>query len=227
VQIDTRAEAEAGLDRFDQVAPSVRFESGRLRITCESCSDPRQQLLATDVRPSDPQGQTYSLVLERSGDAPVTLRAANVQALSHPRAVLQEVGTDRSYDLRADSTVQLRPSDETMRLRLLVGTASYVEDERVPSAPEKVALLPNYPNPFSERTTIEYALPEPQEVRLAVYDALGRRVRVLVDERQSAGTHQVRWDGTTASGRQAASGLYLIRLEAGATEQTRKMVLIR
>ena len=65
-------------------------------------------------------------------------------------------------------------------------------------------------------------LPVVSEVTLAVYDVLGREVSVLVNERQEAGVHEVRLDGSNL-----ASGVYIYRLTAGSSVQSRKMILIR
>ncbi|MEX0680955.1 MAG: CHRD domain-containing protein [Balneolales bacterium] len=83
-------------------------------------------------------------------------------------------------------------------------------------------LQQNYPNPFNPVTVIRYDLPEPNEVRLEVFDLLGRPIATLVHGRQQAGTHQAVWDG---SGQ--ASGIYIYRLRAGDYVQTRRMTLIK
>ncbi len=67
----------------------------------------------------------------------------------------------------------------------------------------------------------------PSEVRLDVYDAAGRLVRVLVDANKSAGRHQAVWNGRDGLGAQAASGVYFYRLDARSFTQTRKMILLR
>jgi len=67
----------------------------------------------------------------------------------------------------------------------------------------------NYPNPFNPSTVISYQLPVVSNVRLAVYDLLGREVRVLVDAKKDAGAHEVRLDGSGLSG-----GVYIYRLLA-------------
>ena len=89
-------------------------------------------------------------------------------------------------------------------------------------------LQANFPNPFNPSTTIPYQLAAPTQVRLVVYNTLGQVVRVLVDQHQPPGSHQAVWDGRDSSDREAASGTYLFRLEAGtAFSQTRQMALIR
>jgi flagellar hook assembly protein FlgD len=64
-------------------------------------------------------------------------------------------------------------------------------------------------------------------VKLAVYNTLGQLVRTLVNEARSPGQHEVRWDGRDESGRAAASGVYLARMEAGSFRQTQKMLLLK
>jgi hypothetical protein len=81
-------------------------------------------------------------------------------------------------------------------------------------------LLTNYPNPFNPRTTIKYELPKASDVRLAVYDLLGREVSVLVNEGKDAGVHEVRFDGSGL-----ASGVYFYKLTAGSNVKTRKLIV--
>lgn len=97
----------------------------------------------------------------------------------------------------------------------------------LPAVPAVFALEQNYPNPFNPTTTIRYALPRGGEVLLTVYDVLGQRVAVLVDGPQDAGEHAVVWDGRDETGKEAASGMYLYRLEAEKSAAVRKMVLVK
>ena len=88
--------------------------------------------------------------------------------------------------------------------------------------PRAFLLSQNYPEPFNPSTTIEYQIPINTFVSLEVYDALGRKVRTLVNERQSAGTHSVTFSASNLS-----SGVYFYRLSAGNFVQTKKLMLIK
>ena len=92
--------------------------------------------------------------------------------------------------------------------------------------PYSFTLAPNYPNPFNPGTVIPYVLSETAQVRLEVYNLLGHRVRVLVNERQSAGSYGVMWDAWDGSGQGVGAGVYLYRLTVGAQTATRSMVLL-
>lgn len=94
--------------------------------------------------------------------------------------------------------------------------------------PASFKLLPNYPNPFNQQTTIPYTLAERAQVRLVIYNALGQAVRTLVDESQEAGDQEVVWDGQDQGGQEVASGIYLCRLEVvGKYTEARRMSLVR
>jgi hypothetical protein len=83
-------------------------------------------------------------------------------------------------------------------------------------------LWQNFPNPFNPTTVFSYQVRVVSDVRLAVYDLLGRQVAVLVNERKEPGNYQVEFDATGL-----ASGTYIYRLTAGGYVQTRKMVLVK
>jgi hypothetical protein len=88
--------------------------------------------------------------------------------------------------------------------------------------PKEFILLQNYPNPFNSGTTIRFSIVKAMEVRLAVYDLLGREVQTLIDEYKQAGIYTAFFDATDLS-----SGVYFCRLQAGEAVETRPMVLLR
>ena len=94
-------------------------------------------------------------------------------------------------------------------------------------APASFALHQNYPNPFNPSTTIEYDLLREGNVSLKVYNILGSEIAVLVDARQSAGTHSVSWSGKSKSGVLVGSGVYFVRLESNGLVDVKKLVLVR
>jgi nitrous oxidase accessory protein NosD len=92
---------------------------------------------------------------------------------------------------------------------------------------EALALHGNYPNPFVGSTTIEFDLPEATDVRLEVFDLMGRTVTTLVDGLMDAGSHQVTWNGTSSTGKAAASGVYILRMKAGDQQLTQRITRVR
>ena len=121
--------------------------------------------------------------------------------------------------------------------RFQPGSVAAVDGGLVGEVPGEFTLEQNYPNPFNPRTVIRYGLPTSCEVRLGVYDVLGREVCLLVDAKKDAGVHDVTFDGS-----HLASGVYLYRLQVRPPDspirrqarsgtddfiQSRKLILVR
>jgi len=109
------------------------------------------------------------------------------------------------------------------------GSGDEVAPESAPqvTVPAVVKLLGNFPNPFNPSTSIAFELPRDMRVRLAVYDLRGGLVCSLIDEAQPAGRREVFWDGRDASGRAAASGVYLYWLRTEDGELSGRMTLTK
>jgi hypothetical protein len=88
--------------------------------------------------------------------------------------------------------------------------------------PEQINLRQNYPNPFNPVTTIQFDIPVSSDIRLEVFDILGRNVEILADEFRSAGTHSIVFDAASLS-----SGVYIYRLTVQSYMQSRKMTIIK
>ncbi len=90
------------------------------------------------------------------------------------------------------------------------------------NVPEKFSLYNNYPNPFNPSTTIKFDVAKMQNVKITIYDVLGRAAGVLVNETLQPGTFEVKWDASNFS-----SGIYYFRMETQTFSDTRKMVLVK
>ncbi|KPQ01087.1 MAG: extracellular concanavalin A-like lectin/glucanase [Bacteroidetes bacterium HLUCCA01] len=123
-----------------------------------------------------------------------------------------------SVDLVPEAELQYATASRFMLHIELNATSVDVEQ-----LPTRYELAQNFPNPFNPSTTIGYALPEVADVRLEVFDMLGRRVATLVrNETHPAGNHAVTFDASMLT-----SGVYVYRLQAGSTTITRKLTLIK
>lgn len=106
---------------------------------------------------------------------------------------------------------------------LTINDVVSIEDPGDPvTLPDRPMLLENYPNPFNPVTHIRYALPAGMQVRLTVYNNLGQRVAVLVNENQPAGFHTVRFEADDQ-----VSGTYFYRFQVIGYQEVRRMLLLR
>lgn len=119
-----------------------------------------------------------------------------------------------------ENTIQVNLTGETEILAVFEeGVDTGLVSEELPS---EFVLSQNYPNPFNPVTVINYQIPVVSDVRLEVYDLLGRSVEVLVNQELQPGQYSVSFDAT-----QLSSGTYILRLIADGQIFTKKMMLIK
>ncbi len=225
-------QADSGFDALDSreapgFGPHVRLSSlaGGVR-------------LAGNVKPMGEGGQWWDLELavERPRDLfrtseTVTVRLGEsgirpegflLYALDQSRQELL-VLRDNRFSVHLDAT------HPVVSIRLILGTESFAQQSAMGTAltPAETALEQNFPNPFRERTSIDYQLHETLPVRLEVYNILGQEIALLRRAEQPAGVYRLEWDGRDNAGRQMPSGVYFYRLAAGGEHFTRSLTLVR
>ncbi|UCH09851.1 MAG: hypothetical protein JSU61_11650, partial [Fidelibacterota bacterium] len=127
----------------------------------------------------------------------------------------------------------LPASEEGKSLYFTVPGGDYVLTHTDPVAADEFRSLPqmilsqNYPNPFNASTSIPFSLKQRMQVELVVYDLRGRDIVHLPKGLLNPGTYQFYWDGYTASGREAPTGIYIARLLTPGYSQSIRMLLLR
>jgi hypothetical protein len=96
------------------------------------------------------------------------------------------------------------------------------ENNTLNNAPEKFALYQNFPNPFNPSTNIKFDIAVTSNVKITVYDVLGKVVDVLVNQQLEAGTYNI-----TYTNAQLASGMYFYELKTGDFKYIKKMTLVK
>jgi flagellar hook assembly protein FlgD len=93
---------------------------------------------------------------------------------------------------------------------------------------EPFKIWPNYPNPFSQSTNFSFYLSKPSTVSLEIYNILGQKVRTVAkNEEFSKGKAYLSWDGRTDSGKKAAPGVYLYRIDIEGDSRVNKLMLLK
>jgi hypothetical protein len=155
-----------------------------------------------------------------------TLKESDYTATSWPRfaAALAsaKIAKSQNYSPSVSADTTLGAATDSLKAGIdgLVKTPDGVATKG--NTPEAYTLRQNYPNPFNPLTVLSYQLPVVSNVRLIVYDLLGREVAVLVNQSRDPGAYSLQFDATGLS-----SGVYLLRLTAGKFVQTRKMVVAK
>jgi hypothetical protein len=232
--IGFRPDARRGRDRHDIAkAPPVRAPYLQVQARAGPAADGLPH--AASYQPFGGTGGAWTLTVRARLDDPdatttvhLHLRDVGTRPPDTRRYVL-DPEKERRLAIQNDRVAVEVQSGEPRRLRVLVGTEAFAEAKSgdVSLQSFTTGLSGNYPNPFTRATRIEYQLADRRRVTLAVFNVLGQRVRTLVDEPQDAGGHAVTWEGENRYGRPVGSGVYFVRLTAGRTTKTRKMVLVR
>ncbi|MEO6694315.1 MAG: T9SS type A sorting domain-containing protein [Ignavibacteria bacterium] len=118
------------------------------------------------------------------------------------------------------------PEDSSEVLVIKTDSTGYVQPVHIVTIsseiPMKFNLFQNYPNPFNPSTKINYTIPNTQYTILKVYDALGKEVAQLVNQKQKAGSYEVDFDG-----KDLPSGIYFYKLSTGDFSDTKRMILLK
>ena len=161
---------------------------------------------------------SYEFELDAAAAKAIAAKNVVETSVADPLALTGD-GLDKSLALTGGEKGTSLTDDQP---RFVITSSGPVGSEVAPELPAKFELAQNYPNPFNPATVISYALPEQAQVRLAVYDMLGRTVAVLVDGQQAPGRYDMTWDASNHS-----SGVYIYRIDAGGLTITRKMTLVK
>ena len=97
-----------------------------------------------------------------------------------------------------------------------------IVNEHPSETPKQINLYQNYPNPFNPATTIQFTLASAQHVSITIYTILGKEVETILDKNMYAGDHTVIWDA-----KDKPAGVYMYRLVAGTTTETKKLLFIK
>jgi hypothetical protein len=204
--------------------------TGPLSASRTFVPDSTQRPVGVDLAAFAAEGEVGAVAVSWAGPDPADrFRVYRSEAEAGPYVALGPTFTgDDSYTFRD--------------VRLVVGRTYYYRLERTVAggwsrlygplraqalAPERFALVGAAPNPFNPSATISFEVPRPLPMKLVVYNALGQRVRTLVDGALEPGVHRVAWNGLDDIGREVASGVYLVRMEAPGFEKTLRVTMVR
>jgi hypothetical protein len=187
-----------------------------------------------DARPVPASGTSWAMEVSSTVRDVIRLSFEGMENLpAGVSAVLIDQAVTSTVDLRQAASyayVNTSPGS-SRRFSIAIGGAEYIQGAlaREGAIPDAYQLGQNFPNPFNPLTTIRYGLPVSSHVTLTVYNVVGQKVALLVDEDRPAGYHAVAFDGV-----HLASGVYLYRMSAEAVDgsaqgftEVRKLTLLK
>ncbi|TSA22610.1 T9SS C-terminal target domain-containing protein, partial [bacterium] len=215
IEIGVESDAKDGLDALDQRMPRS-LEKASLYFDRTEW-DRTYSEFGKDIKAESNQLKKWEFTVEGKLLEKKLIRATGMETIPESDDVVL-VDRERGLvvDLRQREEYSVEMVKGKMAFSVMVGRREIVEAETEKLMPTEVKVGPNYPNPFNPETIIPIELPKTMEVRIVVYDILGRTIRTLHDGIMESGRHYVRWNGRDELQRKLASGVYLYRVEMSA-----------
>ena len=213
-----------------QSLPSSDLSDGKVRIPMDiQTTESGQYTLNWNLPESHMFSGSYFIrdnetgeVIELQGGESYSFDITDKDAIQPKEAETTHPMSEITDNLSSQSNTHRMNSEATQRFELLIAATGIDGLTELGAVPEDFTLAQNYPNPFNPTTVINYQLPVSSEVRLEVYDMLGRQVATLINGQVSAGRHTVNFDASNLS-----SGVYLYRLVAGSQIMTKKLTILK
>lgn len=191
-------------------------------------NDPGIQFNWTNASDPDSEPLTYNFYL--SGEDLITGATFDTLISGIPDTTIfissNLLNNNYSYLWTVDVSDGLLLTASTNAWRFTFVHATAISDQGM-NIPATFDLGQNYPNPFNPTTNINYQIPIQNDVEVAVYNILGEKIRVLVDENQTAGFYTLQWDSKNDTGNQVAAGIYFYRISTEKFTNSKKMLLLK
>lgn len=205
-------EASSELDAFDfrkpraiAAIPSVSFN--------RSAWDKNYGIFATDIRPEFEEQESWDFEVQSAQREPLQLTLSGINHIpSHFAVYLIDAARAHYVNLREDSLYNFTPATDITKFTVRVGKAGALQEELDALIPKEFALEQNFPNPFNPTTAIPVTVPVTTEVKLKVYNLLGKEVKTLYAGSLAPGRHFFNWDGRDEAGHALGTGVYFYRL---------------
>ncbi len=186
-----------------------------------------KDLRVFEGRPVDIENDKIDLIVKLNSTGFYSIKAGKMENIPEDWEIkLTDKKVNQSVNLRERKGYEFyfdgEDEDISERFYIEVSRSLTSSNDGKENIPGSFQLKQNYPNPFNPVTVIEYELPIQSDIKIEVFDILGRLVVTLVDGRKSAGYHSVQLDA-----RNFSSGAYFYRIKAGDFVQIKSMMLIK
>lgn len=221
VNIGFSEDSKITYDPNDRFAPPGDFVSTELVIV-NSKIEKEYKRLFKDYRGTIDDEQVYDLEIKTTPGKDLLLSFSGLDYFPGYKYCLIDTQLNKLYRVDNSDNLTLSFAHETNRFKFIIAKEGIIDEYEAMSNPAQFALLQNYPNPFNSSTVIRYNLSGEGHVILEIFDALGQKIKTVLNKFQQAGTYEVFFEANDLS-----SGVYLYRITAGNNIDSKKFVLTR
>ncbi len=229
VSFGTADKALSGCDAMDYNKPRAWNDLPGVSFFRPQWNE-RYPYFASDIRPAgNDEKQSWEFTVSGKMGARLQLTFDGVADIPEALSVyLLDSAHGRVTDLRAENCYSFVAPATQSKLQILVGDKKDIQSDIDAVVPQAFQLGHNYPNPFNPQTAIPLALPRQADVRLEVFNLLGKHIQTLYNGSLDTGRHVFIWDGRNTQGALAPSGVYFYQVTLDNHKRyTRKMILMK
>jgi len=222
---------ESSLNTFDNediLAPPGDFNKADIRLYNSNLGISYKYLF-TECRPIDENGMQFEVKTKNLTGKDLNINFTdNINNYNNIEFYLLDLHVNKMYNLKEVTDIVMPKYYKENTYKILIGNEGFIESIKNSLQPKEFKLYQNYPNPFNAGTVIRYSLPKESFVNITVYDALGRVVKVLQNDKINEGFHELFVEMNNN-----ASGVYFVRVNAKTIEgndtfsETKKIMLLK
>ncbi len=215
-------------DDEDILAPPSDFANADIRLYNNDLGISYKYLFS-ESRPVDENGMQFELRTKNLTGKDLIVNCLNaLNKYENLEVYLLDGRISKLYNLKEISNITIPKYYKENVYKILIGNEGFIESVKNSLTPTEFKLYQNYPNPFNAGTVIRYSLPNECFVNITVYDALGRVVKVLLNDKINEGYHELFVEMNNN-----ASGVYFVRVNAKTVDgsktfsETKKIMLLK
>ena len=178
--------------------------------------------LSKDIRKSDNDLYKFELRINTFHNS--YLKFTGINQFEYDNLIMLIKFDNQIVHLSNDTTISINKNlDKGI---IYIGQKDKIE-QKLLTVPHEFNLSQNYPNPFNNSTSINFSLSYKSDVKIEIFNSLGRKVKTLFNSECDAGTHNIIWDGTNSQNKKVATGIYFTKMRTTQYEKNIKMLLIK
>ncbi len=221
-------DALSGKDKYDYYKPRALGQQPGVSFYRPEWND-TYPVFATDIRPVTDEKQSWDFSVNGALGQTITLTFDEANFLPAALSIyLLDAEHGSAQDLKTDNIYRFVATQPETKLKIVVGPKQDIQSEIDAVVPQVFRLESNYPNPFNPQTAIPIALPKESDVRLEIFDVLGKHIQTLHSGLLNSGRHVFLWNGKNSAGRLVPSGVYFYQVTLnGRKHYSKKMILMK
>ncbi len=191
--------------------------------------DENYPYFSTDLQSGDEDNYNWPFNVEVFPGEKASLEFTGIDLIPEETGLYLINRTQAGYqDLRQNPIYSFTPAVRKYDFEIVAGEDSFIQDVLKAVMPKTYHLGANFPNPFNPTTTIPIELPSDTNIKLSIFDVLGREIATLYNGSLAGGRHLINWNARNQAGEKCPSGLYFYRLDIeGSKSLTGKMILLK